>query len=265
MMNKFLGTAQLQIKEIIAYPFELFIWGILNPVLLAVYYFLWKAIYAYSGQLALRGMAFNDLVIYYALMLVINSFTWTNVDIDMAYRIKDGYLTPKLVRPISVFLHELYKKIGETAMVFTGQMLPTLIVASVFFGFHVTSYANTFFMAISAVLSLLLTFSFTFFMGISSFWITEYIGIRHLRSGLMWFLSGAFVPITFFPAAWQKASVFLPFQHMIFTPIQIFLGKYAFVEILQQIAVQVVWIIIFLVLIKVCWKIALRHFTAVGQ
>ncbi len=38
-------------------------------------------------------------------------------------------------------------------------------------------------------------------------------------------LSGLLIPITFFPPPIQKVSRFLAFQHISYTPLQIYLGK----------------------------------------
>jgi ABC-2 type transport system permease protein len=86
-----------------------------------------------------------------------------------------------------------------------------------------------------------------------------------LRSGLVWFLSGAVVPMTFFPATIQKIFSYLPFQYTSYSPVQIFLGKYGLMASLQVVLVQVVWIVALLALINVSWKYAMKSFTAVGQ
>jgi len=170
-----------------------------------------------------------------------------------------------LTRPLSFFMQRFYENIGERGMFFLGQILPVTIVAVVFFNLRITSPVNFILFAITAVLAFVLLFVFTFFLGISSFWLKKYSGIRMLRSGLIWFLSGAVVPMTFFPANIQKIFNYLPFQYTSYSPVQIFLGKYDLIASLQVILVQVAWIAILLVLVNVCWKYAMKSFTAVGQ
>jgi ABC-2 type transport system permease protein len=264
-MSKFTGSAKIVLKGMFAYKFDIFIWSILLPISLAVYYFFWRAVFAYSGQQAIGGFGFYDLINYYALTLIIAAITSTNVDAELARRVLDGKLSVYLTRPLSFFMQRLYENIGERGMAFLGQMLPVTIFAVVFFNLRITSSINLILFAITAVLAFILLFIFTFFLGISSFWLKKYSGIRMLRSGLVWFLSGAVVPMTFFPANIQKIFSYLPFQYTSYSPAQIFLGKYDLMASLQIVLIQVVWIAILLVLVNVCWKYAMKTFTAVGQ
>jgi ABC-type uncharacterized transport system permease subunit len=263
-MSKFFGTAAVQIKDMIVYKFEVFIWGILNPIVLAVNYFLWKAIFGYSNQATIGGFGFEGLVGYYALMFFVNTLTWTNIDQILSERVQRGTLVNIMLKPISTFTHYLYEKIGGTAFSFAGQGLPTLILAMLLV--HLTAMPlNVVLFAVSTILAMFLMFAFVFFVGLSSFWLTHYSGLRMLRSGSVWFLSGNIVPLTFFPAAWQTISNFLPFQYMSYSPVQIFLGKYNLLGSLEVIAIQLIWLAIFLVLVHFGYKVALKRFSAVGQ
>jgi ABC-2 type transport system permease protein len=264
-MSKFTGSVKIVLKDMIAYKLDIFIWSALLLISLAVYYFFWNAVFTYSGQQAIGGFSFYELVNYYALTLIVAAITSTNVDAELARRVLDGKLSVYLTRPLSFFMQRLYENIGERGMAFLGQILPVTIVAVVFFHLRITSSVNFILFAITAVLAFILLFVFTFFLGISSFWLTKYSGIRMLRSGLIWFLSGAVVPMTFFPANIQKIFSYLPFQYTSYSPVQIFLGKYNLMTSLQVVLVQVVWIAALLVLINVSWKYAMKNFTGVGQ
>jgi ABC-2 type transport system permease protein len=169
------------------------------------------------------------------------------------------------MRPISVFIYHLYKKLGELAWVLPGQILPIAVVAYVFFGMRIASYTNFGFFIVSSFLALLINYAFIFLLGISAFWLVKYSGMRMFRSGLMWFLTGAFVPITFFPEAMQRVFDFLPFKYIMFTPVETFLGKYDIAGMAQNIAIQIAWVVILLVCVNFTWKAGLKRFSAVGQ
>ncbi|MEM4247809.1 MAG: ABC-2 family transporter protein [Candidatus Nanoarchaeia archaeon] len=263
-MSKFLGVARIEIKEMIAYKFEVLIWAILNPIIVGVYYFLWHAIYAYSEQTIIGGFTFEGLMCYYTLIFVVSIMTWTNVDQELAHRVRDGYLAVSLIRPLSIFKRFLYHKISGTAFAFAAQAIPLLVMGAVFF--HLTTSAtNLALFIISAILAMILMFTFVFFVGLSSFWLTQYSGVRMLRSGAVWFLSGNIIPLSFFPASWQAVSSVLPFQYMSYSPVQIFLGKYELAAALSVIAIQLTWLFIILGLTVLGWRTALKRFSAVGQ
>lgn len=264
-MSKFLGVATQTIKNMIAYKFEVLIWGILNPIALGVLYFLWRAIYNYSGATILRGFSFESLIAYYTLTTILSSVTWTMVDQEISHRVTDGLLVISLIKPIHPFIKFLYEKISELGFVFFGQILPVIIIGVVFLGVRASSSLNLLLFIISAILAMLISFSFAFFVGLSAFWLIRYSGVRMFRQGIQWFLSGSVVPLAFFPDILQKISSFLPFQYMAYSPIQIFLGKLDLIGSLEVIAMQLVWIAILSSLIVFGWRIALRRFSAVGQ
>lgn len=264
-MSKFLGVATQTIKNMIAYKFEVVIWGILNPIVLGVMYFLWRAIYSYSGAIVLRGFTFEALIAYYTLTTILSSVTWTFVDQELSNRITDGLLVLSLIKPINTFIKFLYEKISELGFVFFGQILPVIIIGAVLLHVHISSYFNLLLFIISAILAMLLSFSFAFFVGLSSFWLTKYSGIRMFRMGVQWFLSGSVVPLVFFPDILQKISSFLPFQYIAYSPIQIFLGKLNLIGSLEVIAMQLIWLAILSTLIIFGWRFALKRFSAVGQ
>jgi len=264
-MSKFWGASVIEIKDMISYKFEVFIWGILNPIMLGVYYYLWHSIYTFSGQTSIRGFTFGELISYYALTLIVSVITWTNVDQLLAGKVRDGTLVNNLLRPLHVFTYHLYKKIGGTAFTFVGQALPLVVISILFINLRITSLPNLLLFIISVVLAMLLTFAFSFLVGLSSFWLIKYAGVRMIRSGTVWFLGGNIVPLAFFPEAWQKISNFLPFQYMSYSPIQIFLGRYDLYGSLWVIAAQLIWLVILFVLVFSGWKVALKQFSAVGQ
>ena len=264
-MSKFFGVARLQIKEMIAYKFEVLIWGILNPIVLAVLYFLWRAIYDYSGVTVLRGFTFEALIAYYTLTTILSSVTWTMVDQELSNRVREGTLVNALIRPIHAFVRFLYEKISELGFVFVGQIVPVIIIGAVFLNVRITSPFNFLLFIISAILAMLLSFSFAFLIGLSAFWLTKYSGLRMFRSGIQWFLGGSVVPLSFFPIFLQKVSNVLPFQYIAYVPIQIFLGHYDLIGSLEAIAMQLVWLAILVTLTILGWRVALKRFSAVGQ
>lgn len=263
-MSKFIGTAIVQIKDLIVYKFEVFIWAILNPIMLTVSYFLWKAIYAYSGQSVIGGFTFEALIGYYALVTFVNTITWTNIDQMLSDRVQRGTLANIMLKPISVYAHYLYEKIGGTMFAFAGQALPTIVLAMVI-AHLTTTPLNLILFLISTIIAMFLMYTFVFFVGLSSFWLTQYSGLRMLRSGMVWFLSGNVIPLSFFSASWQAVSNFMPFQYMSYSPVQIFLGKYNLMGSLEVMVIQLIWLAILLVLVHFGTKVALKQFSAVGQ
>lgn len=68
----------------------------------------------------------------------------------------------------------------------------------------------------------------------------------------------------FFPLVLQGVLKYLPFSALNYTPVMIYMGKFNTNEIIFSIGVQVVWLIIFYVALKVLWKRAIKRLTVLG-
>lgn len=264
MFQKPLAYVKIALKDIIAYKFEVAIWTLITPIALAIYYFLWKAIYTYTGSAVIKGYTFNELISYFILIQLTGMFIWTNIDEQLSRNIRQGTLIVKLIRPIQLFKSTLLGEFGQIAFVVAVQAAPLIAIGAVFFGLKFTAWIPLGLSIISFILSVILSLTFVFFIGLSAFWVTRYRGLKRVREGLTWFLGGGLIPITFFPPVWQKVFSFLPFQYMQYAPVQIYLEKYVGLAALSIIGIQIIWIVTFYLLIKLIWPRAMAHFSAVG-
>ena len=60
------------------------------------------------------------------------------------------------------------------------------------------------------------------------------------------------------------AAFILPFRWTVGFPVELFLGKLTPVQALTGIAVQLVWLGLILLLLRVVWRAGLRIYSAVG-
>jgi ABC-2 type transport system permease protein len=77
-------------------------------------------------------------------------------------------------------------------------------------------------------------------------------------------LGGLFVPLDLLPALIQRIAQFLPFQLLIYFPIQLVLGRLAPDAIARNFGLGVVWLAIALLLFRLVWRAGAKRFSAVG-
>lgn len=77
-------------------------------------------------------------------------------------------------------------------------------------------------------------------------------------------VSGAMIPLTFFPEIVQKLFNFLPFSSIIYTPSMIYLNKLSYVEIAKSLGLQLIWVVILMVLSKIMWNKVIDKLTIQG-
>jgi len=97
-----------------------------------------------------------------------------------------------------------------------------------------------------------------------AFWTTRVYSIHEFYYALILLFSGQFVPLKLMPAIIQNIAQYLPFQLLIYYPIQLILGKLSTPEIIQGFVSGVVWLVISATLFRWVWRSGVKQFSAVG-
>jgi len=253
----------MALKDAFAYKFDMMLTIVLAPISIIVSYFLWKAIFAFNSSSIIGGFNFTEMITYYVIVWIVGIMTFTDIGDFVSYDVKNGNIAKSLVMPMNYLWFCLVYSFGGRILALFIEALPILIIS--FFLFHIKiSLINIPIFAFSVFLAILLNFMMTTLFALSAFWIVENRGIMKIKRVLVHFLSGAVLPLTFFPLVYQKISFYLPFQYMEFVPINFWLGKYVGSQIILMLGMQIVWIAIFVVLCAIVWKRALTKATAVG-
>ncbi|MBT3582812.1 hypothetical protein HN924_00680 [Candidatus Woesearchaeota archaeon] len=263
-VKRFLGIGKFTFKDHSAYRFDMFVWIILVPFFLIVEYFLWKTLFAASGETVIRGFTFSAMITYYMMSHVTMSITHSNFDQRIANLVRSGKLVRYITKPITYFRLCLFRNIWNSAFRAIKYATPVLIVGYFLIPNLDVNYINAGLYLISLILAMFLKFAYIFSFGLISFWTKGYAGIRIVRNGVDGLLRGMLIPLIFFPVIFQKAFFFLPFQYMLYVPIQIFLGAYSYSEVLVMLGMQLLWTLIFMAIALTVWKKAFAKFMAVG-
>ena len=262
--RKTFAYVKLGMQKLLAYKFEVATFFFISILSLIVYYYLWHSIYSFTGQSTINGFDFTQLMAYYILIFFEGGFIWTNLDQRISDLIRDGTLIIDLARPTTLMNAYVSDEFGADLLVILIQGTPLLVAGVIFFHLSPASLLSLILSAISFAMAVALSITFVFLTSISSFWLTRYHAVRYARSTITWFFGGGIVPIAFFPSVWQKVFALLPFQHFIYTPVSIFLGYVQGWNALGMIGMQVFWVIIFYLLIKLAWPKAMTKFSAAG-
>ena len=69
------------------------------------------------------------------------------------------------------------------------------------------------------------------------------LGLLRAKFFVQELLSGLLVPMTMFPAPIREVLGYLPFEHIAYTPLRIYLGKLNGAEIVEALAAQIFWVV----------------------
>ena len=224
----------------------------------------WTSIANANGSVS--GLTANDFVTYYLLLLIVDQFT-SNITIHIfAYKIQDGTLSSELVKPIHPMLtNTLVSNIAFKALMVMGFVPVWLILAFIFKPDFSTITWQGVLLAVPAVL---LGFCIHFLLSgaITSvaFWTTRVYSIHEFYYALILLFSGQFVPLTLMPKLIQDISQYLPFQLLIYFPIQLILGKLSSAQIAQGYVIGGIWLAISIAVFNWVWRNGVKRYSAVG-
>ncbi len=245
-MNRYVSIVKANFMSLASYPMSLFFTLIGNLVYITVVYFLWKQIY--NGQETLRGMTFNQVFVYLTLAgsILILFRTWT--DWHIARQITDGSIAMSLVKPLDYQWQEMAGALGM--VLFNGVIitLPSIIVVLFIFHAQIPLGINLLFLVPSIVCAYILSFCFDYLTGLITFYTQSIWGISITKDVIVAVLSGALVPLQFFPEGLQNILKLLPCQAMYNIPLQITTSNTLQVsDYIQMLTVQLLWVLVFLV------------------
>jgi ABC-2 type transport system permease protein len=228
-----------------------------------VYYFIWSAVY--SGGFSIAGYNLAQMITYVSVGWMIRSFYWNTIDQEMAYEVIEGKIAMDLIKPVSVQWMWISRAIGESAFRLGLLTLPTAVVVALVFPVRGPASRENFLLFLVAVLgSFFLMAAINFMIGTCAIPLKSILALIRAKYWLIELLSGLLIPMTFFPDRVQRVLAWLPFEHIAYTPLQIYLGKLGRAATLRAIGIQWLWVIALLWLAHVWWERASRKITIHG-
>lgn len=237
------------------------LYGLVSPV---VYLAVWTSVARANGSV--NGLTANDFITYYLTMMLVYNITSDLTQYYLAYKIQDGTLSSDLLRPIHPVLTQVLVATTAQKMLSFVALLPAWGVLVLVF--HPDFSAVTLGSALLALVAILLGAAIAFLMGASltclAFWTTRMHAIYELYTAVTDLFAGQFVPLLLMPLGIRTAAHFLPFQMLIYTPIEILLNRLSPAQIAQSFLVGLAWLAIFYVTFNRAWSAGLRRYSAVG-
>ena len=124
---------------------------------------------------------------------------------------------------------------------------------------------NVLYFVISVVMAILINYSIDFMVGTICLFTESIWGINMMKQVIVLLLSGATIPIAFFPDTLKTVVYYLPFQSIYNAPLTLLLDDNPQIQnVLITLGIQLFWCVIMFVLSKVFWKISLRQITVNG-
>lgn len=265
-LRVYLPFARSQFQAELAYKGNTIMFFCGQGILLAVTFFLWKAIYSSSSNAIMEGFSFNEMIVYMLMAFITNLLVSSDVSYIVSREVKDGSIAINLIRPINYSIRMMFQTIGTILFNFIIVfLLAFIIITAAFYNLEGSlNIGNIILYFLSTALSMVLTFYYSYCFGLLAFKITNMWGLSQIMQAIFRLFSGSLIPLAFFPKVISTIFSYLPFSSMISTPTLIYLGKLSGFELIKGLLIQLVWLLIFIGVSRWMWNKLIKQLTILG-
>jgi ABC-2 type transport system permease protein len=237
------------------------LYWLVSPI---VYLAVWTTVARSQG--AVSGLTANDFVTYYLTLLIVDNLTSQITIHILAYKIQDGTLSSELLKPVHPILtNVLISNLAFKVLNFMA-LIPIWLI--LFWLFSPDFSAVTPLTLLLAIPTIALGFGISFLLGATitciAFWTTRVYSLNEFYTALVMLFGGLFVPLELLPPLVRNIAQFLPFQFMIYFPIQLILGRLSPDVIARSLALGLFWFVFALWVFQMVWQRGVKRFSAVG-
>jgi ABC-2 type transport system permease protein len=264
-MRKYLAVARITISNILEYRWNFLIGHLRSIVLLVMLYYLWTSVFSKNNNLFGYGLA--QIITYVLLVTIIRAIVLNSRTDNISGEISGGgkFFT-YLLQPIGYlrywFTIDVVYKIIDLVVAIIEVILLALIVKATLF-LQTNPVSILLFLA-SLTLATLLYFFLSALISYVTFWTYQGWGIRFAFVLFLEFSAGAFFPLNVLPVPFVNFLKLTPFPYLVFFPINIYLGKVNFSDLVFGFSISALWLAILFLTAKVVWKRGLKIYEAAG-
>ncbi|MCX7922844.1 MAG: ABC-2 family transporter protein [Clostridia bacterium] len=265
LLKKMLAIANINIKVILVYVSAVWANVFVNILQVVILYYIWMAVY--GGQTQLHGISKSQIVTYVIIsrIIFINGIVSWGINQWISDIIKDGQISIEMLRPIDFQLMTYARRIGVLVFSMILYGVPVIVVSKILFGISLPATFNSgVLFIISFLLAMTINFLVEFFIGLIGFYTTNGWGLQVFKEALLSFLSGALIPIAFFPGWIRQIADFLPFKDIVYTPITIYLGNTSGEQAIKSLLFQFMWVVVLLLCTRIFYTTAIKKVTVQG-
>jgi len=255
MIQTFQGMAQYRV-QLFLYVFFSFI----RPI---IFLAAWVAVADSQGG-SLGAFTRSEFAAYYVIMIAVTHLTTSWDSYEFEWEIRQGRLSPKLLRPLHPLHYSIVANILWKAMTSVAVVPVAVLIAITFDARFATRPIDLVLGSVSLLLGAALAFVMGWVSASVAFWTTRVHAVVTLYQRTAFIFSGQIAPLSLLPGPLLAIAYALPFAYMLGVPADILRGGHDPATALALIGAQAVWLAVAIVLFRVVWAAGLRQYSAVG-
>lgn len=276
MLKKYKPFFRAGAMDTMAYRFNILMWVAVTVFEVACLVFLWLAVYRSSEggiDAMIHGFTYKEMIVYVVLTTIFGFVTFGSETLWVINNdIKQGTIGNFVIKPISYRGKFVAANLGNyfTLLIMFG--IPLYAIALTVFGllgflpilspWDFIAHLGLFLVA--GLLACLLNDVLAYIFGVLCFYTSSGWGLNQLKTTVVSFLSGALLPLAFFPPIFRDIVGYMPFAGMSQNPILILMMKYDYLEAAKVIGIALAWLIVLELLAKLLFHHAIKKVTVQG-
>jgi len=229
--------------------------------------FLWFAVFQSRGQQPIGAYHYEDFVAYYLLTMVARAFSsMPGLASGIAKQIRSGEIKKFLVQPVDLIGFLLLGRIAHKLAYYTVAILPFALVFFLCRDYFPGWPTPTNFIAgcLALIMGFLLGYFLEACMGLVGFWWLEISSLLFVYMLFSFFLSGHMFPLDMLPEPWHTLVLLTPLMYLAYFPAAVLLGKIQGWDLTLGLAMELQWVILFILLSRVLYDRGTRRYSAYG-
>lgn len=251
------------------YRFAVLIWGVWGFVGPLISLAVWTAATQARGGAvanAANGVSFDraDFAAYFLTFMIFSHITMSWDAFEFAYRVRSGSLSPHLLKPVHPIHADAANNISFK-VVTSGMLLPVWVLLIFLLKPTLPTSGVSLCLAVPALLlAAVMRYVWQYCLAVIAFWTTRVEAVNQLYFTLDAFLSGRIAPLALMPGLLGAAAYYSPFRAMGAFPVELALGRVPPGEVLPGFLLQIAWLAVAFLALRVMWAAGVKQYSAVG-
>ena len=228
-----------------------------------IYLVVWSTIARQQGG-QVGGFTPGQFAAYYIVWTLVRQMNIIFTPYGWEERIRQGELSAMLLQPLFPIHRDIAFMAGWKLVVIV-MWLPIAAILTLLFSPELNVRPVDIAVFAVAIWGAYLVRTMIYWiLGMASFWTTRVGPIFQLMFTAELLLSGRLVPLTLMPDWAQRLADLLPFKWTFGYPIEALVGRLPDAELFGGLAMQLLWIVIGSIAVRIVWGFAIRHYSAVN-
>lgn len=260
---KYWEYMRISFHKMLAYRVSYFIGVITYVIHVAVYYYLYKALFHETDSI--YGYDLQEMLTYVSIGWICKSCYLNYIDREITDDVRSGHVAMDLIKPVDFQLMYLSRGCGQSLFRMLLFTPPIVLVTTLLFA--ISPPASTLHFAafvLSTIGSVVIYLGINYVIGLLSIFFLSISGVLYSKNLIIELLSGLLVPIDWFPTWFQTLTAYLPFQAIAYMPLRIYLGRVDTAEIPRLLGMQFIWIVLIMLLGRLVWRSCQRRIMIQG-